>query len=808
MIRKMVIASTLFVAGVVFAVAPVSAATKSVGNFYALEGNRTITVHVVDNSEDPVANAAVSAWSENEYTSGTTDSNGEFEIAIADNNSAKWYVSVSATGYSFAFAHEIEPEDSGNKDVTVQVLMTDATIRANLVDANGTAVTLTVQEYGWVYCLSSESSEQVFSGNIQGLESSIDIDVTAGTYTCDVFVEGKGAVGGQVTVASGETKELDVTVLEYDATVNIEVNDQDGTLLTGLSSFEVFGAAVANAAGEPYHGNFIHASGTNGEASFEALDGYTYEVSIFIESSDSFGGGPGGDEDGGGDFECPEDVDCEGGDFGDFDGASFFTTTSGVTYIQDYSMVQVVADAATPQTAAFTVQEADATLEVVVLDADGQRVDEGFAMAIQGDMENAMGGGDRHGWGSFVSGAIGDDGVATLAVASDITYEVNAYTHDTFQGDVLPPRKVAVTLESGETKQVRLQLIEADWTVELNPTVDDGTELDYYFCYAYNPELGIENFAGFEGSDMALARGSDWYIGCTGYAEEQLYRSTDLIYTPGNEVDGSETVDIELSAAGEYYEATSYVVPAASTTTVTLPDGESTLTIPASSIAGEGNLTLTVGTATDYKVNDDNYPITAYDFSVVDSTGQPMSDTFNSALSLQIPYDPDTLEETYGIDDEDHLVGGGTYNESTGAWESAVSTSVDTDANTITTSLNHFSTYGILGDRALTTVEEGENDLTLPGAPRKVAAKKRTVDGAQLTWKKPAASTVTKYSVQVRKFKVKKQKNWMKFNGVKKVKKSVTELLASTKYQFRVRAYNASGWGQWSAWTAFKTKAE
>lgn len=822
MIRKILFVSTLLVAGVLFAVAPVSAATKSIDGFKAVAGERTITVHVVDTNDSPVADASVSAWSEAEYTSGTTAANGEFEIAVADNNDDKWYISVFATGYSFAFAHDVEAEESGNTDVTVEVFMTNATVRANLVDANGDAVTLTVQEYGWIYCSSTDDFGQVYSGNIQGLESSIDIAVVAGTYNCEGFVSEKGAVGGTVTVAAGGTAEIDVTVLEFEATVNVEVQDQDGNVVTGLSSFEVFASTSANPSGEDFHGNFIQATGTDGEASFEALDGYTYEVNIFIESEDSFGGpnggdgGPGGDDGGDsecpegedcsdfGDFECPEGQDCS--DFGDFGGQSYFTAGSDSSYIQSYSMVQVVADADEPQTALFTVQETDATLEVLVLNPEGDPVSEGFAMALQGDMEDAMGGGDGHGWGSFVHEAVGDDGVAELSVVSGVTYEVKAFTHETFTGEALPPRTVAVTLEEGQTKQIRMQLLEADWTVELNPTVEGDVDLEYQFCYGYSPELGIENFSGFGNNEMPVARGADWYIGCTGYANDQLYRSSDVVYTPGNESGGSEEVDIEMSAAGDFYESTSYVVPAASTATVTLPDGLGTLTIPANSVASEGNLTLTVGTATDYKYNDDNYPITAYEFAIVDSTGQPMTDTFSSNLSLQMPYDEDALAD-YGID-EDHMVGGGAYNESTGTWESAVSTSVDVDKNTITTSLNHFSTYGILGDRALSTVDEGANDMTVPGQPRAVKAKKLNAAGATLTWKKPADSTVTKYGVQLRKFKVKKQKQWTKLNKVKKVQKKVDGLLAGTKYQFRVRAYNAVGWGQWSAWTKFTTKAE
>ncbi|MBI2411177.1 MAG: fibronectin type III domain-containing protein [Candidatus Kerfeldbacteria bacterium] len=820
--------------------------TQDFGDYTLETASRYITVHVTDQDDAPAPDVSINAWSEGGYAFGSTDENGEYAFGVSADNDSLWFISTySESGYTSTFAHDVEAEADGETVVELSVQQTDAIIVATLKDADGNVVTLTNEQFGSVNCFetgsddteqtqedgggkdsSHSSGDTFFFGHINGGESSATINVVAGSYKCDAWIYGYGAKGAEVTVATDETGAIDINLIEYTATINFRYVDAKGNTLTDISSFSAYAYSMKDPEGNDYFQDGAFTQGEDGEATLQVLDGYTYQVGGWIQDhgsgsygdgkgegdSGDGGSGKGGDEDSGdgsgdGEHSGDDEYSDDEGDSGDFSEKGIYASSEGTEYIQDYEMVTVVGDEDNPQDVEVVLQIADATIKVTVLDENGDPEANAWVAAMQGDIKEKEGkdgkggkGGHKGGWGNFVGGVTNDNGVAELSVASGKTYEVFAHTKDAFSGEVLPPPRETTTPKPGETVRLTMQSRTANWTLNLITVTDTGDDLDYSFCYGYSPTLGVENFAEMDGGEgsMGLVRGDDWYIGCMGYGNDTFYRSSDTLYTPGKQSGGSDDLEVTLTQAGDYFDETSYTFSETTNTTITLPDGESTLTIPANAVGDSGNGTLTVNTATDYKVSDDNFPIDAYEFSVIDSEGNAVTE-FTSNLTLNLKYDESRLED-FGIDEED--LSGGAYSEDNNTWESPVSTIVDTDANTLTIVLDHFSTYGALGDKGLSSVN------AVPNEPRQLVAKNITSTSALLSWKKPKSSTVKKYQVQVRKLKVKKQKQWDKFKNVKKLKKKAGGLLPGTAYQFRVRACNNTGCSAYTAWKKFTTVAE
>ncbi len=764
---------------------------QALGTFQMVAVDRYVKITVVDQNGAPVAGVTVNAWGQSySWAYGTTDVNGEYSFAWNE-DTVSFGVYASDGMYTSTYEYDVPVATTGETPITVEVEATDATIVANLVDSDGNPFVLGDYDYASVYCStvtensaetspSGEShSGSFFEGYLTSGYSSTTIGVVAGSYTCGAWVMGYGVRidTPDVTVASGESAAITVTLIAYDALINVEYVDTDGNVITDITSFMVYGSSTTDPDGNPYYNDYVWGTGENGQATIEALGGYTYEIGSWFDSGSA-------------------------SDYGDYEG--MYITSTGATYIQSYEMHTVTANAAEPQTVQITLQKADATLDVTVLDVNGDPVSYGWVSAMEGTFGDAEGT-EGHGWSNFVGGMTDGDGLASLAVVSGVKYTVYAWTHNAFDGSVLPPAHQTVVLSSGETQSITMQEQATDWTLNIAAENETDTaaafdSYDYTYCYGYSPELGVENFAEIQSGSgtMGLVRGGDWYIGCMGYADNTFYRSVDTLYTPGDEEGGSGDVTITLQNAGEFYDETSYTASGTSASTITLPDGESTITIPANTITDSGNYTLTVSTATGYSVNDNNFPVEAFNFSVLDSSGSEVTD-FASNLTLKLAYDEEMLAQ-WGVD-EATLVGG-AYGDNNN-WESPVATSLDAENNQVIITLNHFSSYAVLGDRGVSVEEE-----TAPGKPRDVTAKKIKRHSVIIDWKKPAGDTeVTKYKVQVRKFKVTKRSKYRKFNNVTVTQRKVKELKADTRYQYRVRACNDTGCSSWTKWKKFTTKA-
>lgn len=727
------------------------------------QASRYITVTVVDQDGVLVEGINVYAWTAaGGYAYGLTDSAGQYSFAVAEADDSIWSVGAYSTDSTFssAYAYDLAVTSTGETAVDLAVIRPDAFVNLNLVDAAAAAIVLGETAYGSVYCYDvNASAERYFYNSILPGQSSAQIGVLGGyTYTCNAWLENYGSASVEVTLASGETTSANIVLLEHDAAVTFRYVDAAGDVITGLTALYAYASSMTNAAGEEYYGDYAYGSDNgSGEVDLQVANGITYSLGGWFEQSAA---------------------------------AGIAVAANGTRYIQSYEQLTVTGDNTTEQVIEQTLQEADATIAVTVLTADGDAETSAWVSAVEETNDHSS-------WGTYLGGMTDHNGEVELAAASGKTYRVYAYPTSAYTADSgsLAPTSQLVTLAPDETATITMQSVAADWTVAIEASYDDASSdtNGYTYCYAYSNDLAIDTYVGLENNsgNMQLVSGNDWNIGCMGYQNDLFYRSDDLTYSAGSVVAFDDTLEIELSEFGDYYSAQTYSFSATTATTLTLPDGVSTLVVPANAIDTTGTVSITVETATDYSVNDGAYPVFAYQFTALNSSGAVVTE-FSSNLTLNLAYDEDKLAEL-GIAEDDLL--GASFDSDTNAWGAPVSTSIDTENNLIQIVLSHFSTYGAIGDRSIAASQ--------PGKPKHLVVNQITKHRAVADWRKGTGKTKT-YRVQVRTFG--KPKSAVLHRGIHKSRKLLKSLLADTHYQVRVRACNTQGCSGYTGWKRFTTR--
>ncbi|MBI4407385.1 MAG: hypothetical protein HY565_02690 [Candidatus Kerfeldbacteria bacterium] len=728
------------------------------------QASRYITVTVVDQDGTLVEGIYVYAWTaDGGYAYGSTDSAGQYSFAVDEADDSTWSVGAYSTDSTFSSAYEYDfpVTSTGQTAIDLAVIRPDAFIAVNLVDSAGAAITLGETAYGSVYCYDmNASAERYFYNSILPGQSSATVGVLSGyTYTCNAWLQDYGSASIEVTPVSGATASADIVMLAHDADVTFRYVDAAGNVITGLTSMYAYASSLTDAAGAEYYGDYAYGSDedNDGEIDLSVADDITYSL---------------------------------GGWFDQGSTAGIAVAADGTSYIQSYEQLTVTGDNTTTQVIEQTLQEADATIVVTVLTADGDAETSAWVSAVEETN-------DHTNWGTYLGGMTDHTGEVELAASSGKTYRVYAYPTSAYTegSGSLAPTSQLVTLAPDETATITMQSVEADWTVAIDASYDDDSSDDngYTYCYAYNSDLAIDTYVSLvnNSGQMQLVSGNDWSVGCMGYQNDTFYRSNDVTYSAGSVAAVDDTLEVELSAFSDYYSAQTYSFSATAATTLTLPDGVSTLVVPANAIDTTGTVSVTVETATDYSVNDNSYPVFAYQFTALNSSGEVVTE-FSSNLTLNLAYDEDKLAEL-GMSEDDLL--GASFDSDTNAWGAPVSTSIDTENNLIQIVLSHFSTYGAIGDRSIAASK--------PGIPKHLVVNQITKHRAVADWRKGSGSAKT-YRLQVRKFG--KPKSVVLYRGIHKTRKLLKGLVADTRYQVRVRGCNAQGCSGYTDWKRFTTK--
>lgn len=123
--------------------------------------------------------------------------------------------------------------------------------------------------------------------------------------------------------------------------------------------------------------------------------------------------------------------------------------------------------------------------------------------------------------------------------------------------------------------------------------------------------------------------------------------------------------------------------------------------------------------------------------------------------------------------------------------------------------LETHSYTGDTTDPVLVKFVDAAGTEVVPNRPRALRAKQRTSSGATLKWNAPKNTVPASYTVQVREFKDTTTEHWTTVADVTAKYVAVSSLEAANKYQFRVKACNASSeCSKFSKWKTFTTKPE
>lgn len=431
----------------------------------------------------------------------------------------------------------------------------------------------------------------------------------------------------------------------------------------------------------------------------------------------------------------------------------------------------------------LTVYEKDATVSGTILDADGAAVADAIVRATRTASDGTV---------LEFSALTNSAGTYTMEVVSG-EYTVTAAAED---AEDLPSGVTAKTVAADATVDTDLALQNSNATLVVTPTGVDAGDIEEGSCYAFSAEDDI--YATAEISDgaasVAITDGS-WKYGCRLTANSTKYTTV----TEGEitMVDGqTDSVSIAVTEVGTFFDPFAIQFNASAGTSFTLPDGTE-IQIPANTFDVSGSVNVTVKQLDAAVAEDDQFPIQPIELSATDSTGRVIREKFQGNVSIIFHYDEDVLG-ALGIDAD--TLTGDNFNE--GAWVTTdQGYARNSGSGTVTLTTNHFSTFGLMGQKGTAEIKSA-----VPGKARALKAKKIKSTSALLTWKQPKNSDVTKYVVQLRKFKVKKKKQWTTYKNVTKKQKKVSGLKAATKYEFRVKACDGDVCGTYTKWTKFKTK--
>jgi hypothetical protein len=365
------------------------------------------------------------------------------------------------------------------------------------------------------------------------------------------------------------------------------------------------------------------------------------------------------------------------------------------------------------------------------------------------------------------------------------------------EGANLPSGDGVVKLSDGETVDHDIQLLASTATLKITPATASATAVtaltvDAGSCYAYNA-AGVyvtDEIDSATGKASLPVQAGDWSYGCRVVSDDKL-RVTAVDETITIKKGATESAQAPVTAADDNFTDTVVQFSATSDSSFTLPDGTE-IFVPANALDTSGNVTITASMATNIPNEDDVAAGPAVELTARDSNNRKITGSFNGDVTIKFQYSKALLEK-YGLTEAD-MAGGYSYSDGALVVTDQGYT-IDKDNNTVTVTTDHFSTFTLAGVKA-----------AAPSQPKNLKAKQLTSSSAKLTWKAPSTGEVTKYKVQVRKHGVKKLAKWTTYKKVTKTSKAVEQLVAATRYQFRVAACHGTECSDYTDWKAFKTE--
>ncbi|MBI4407930.1 MAG: hypothetical protein HY565_05535 [Candidatus Kerfeldbacteria bacterium] len=723
-------------------------------DFTVEELTSTIQFTVVSTSGEALEDVNVNAWTEGHWSGDQTDATGSGTVYV---QSDTWYdVGVWHDTYLAAEPNQrVQVAANESAAVSFTMQLPNATIAATILDSDGNVAE---SLNGWFDCNTADYSSHFGTDLDNGtIELGVIVDEDTGEFDgqCSAWFpdEETGAVTPQdVTVAEGETATLEFTLLPLDATIKAIVkNFATGKKIEADQSINV---NLWNEADDMGH--------------WTRLDENPVEIAVV--SDKSYSGG---------------------------------IWSENQRYIPLWSMnsESINVKSGETETMVLNVLEQDGSLHVTAKDSNGDPIQHGWAWC--GNWEEVDFALDTVSTNTVInSGSEIRNGQADISLVAGHSYRcgVGAGEDAVEAGQISPPEQaVEFTSKNTPLDGLNFKFTEADAT--LVGSIDQSADFDSAWCWAWS-EGGSSWTEVDPGEEFRLnlsTENGDWEAGCDGVADDNWYfTEKPYEFTPDK---GKNSHDFSLTkmSAWKVYEAVSETFDVTENKVITYGDG-TRLTIPAGTLATEGNVTVR-GTPETNIVRTDDHPLTIpIDWEALDSDGNLIETFPGGNVTIEIPYTDEALTE-WGIE-EDSLVGK-YWDDLSGTWKQPDNVSIDKDSNVITITTDHFTQYGATYNARVSSTRKPK----MPSVTVKSTGK-HNVKLALRT--KKISPKSTRFVVQVRKVGASKAKwDTTKLTNAKKkarLVRSIQKLKRNTNYEVRSKACNSAGCSQTSAWESFKTE--
>ncbi|MCB0330843.1 MAG: hypothetical protein KDD70_14320, partial [Bdellovibrionales bacterium] len=311
-------------------------------------------------------------------------------------------------------------------------------------------------------------------------------------------------------------------------------------------------------------------------------------------------------------------------------GGAFRDPASGAVYFVDtrFTTVDVprLGSGESTQTVSLLALKATAKIEVTIFDTDNSDTVDGFvAISSDAGTENSI----TVDFSTLVASGqsiivpVLEGRTYTIEAGSTVTEGSTVQTlRDTPQTVVIPDDSTATYIVNFTEKEPNYTL-----TVSLSAIDDEGDEIDtddfgFKSCFAYNARGEHSYSQEASGSAISLPlyvlkkkKSEPWIVGC--FAVESTDGDDSRKYFGEVQYDTekrktSGTLNLTIQDSGIAYGEVSESVTVDDSNTLSFPDGQTTLDIPANALGDSGDATVAIKSATGFRSDINSFPLTTW----------------------------------------------------------------------------------------------------------------------------------------------------------------------------------------------------
>lgn len=501
-----------------------------------------------------------------------------------------------------------------------------------------------------------------FATLINAGDTSATLGVRAGRYRCSVWLPEYGASDFIITTTSGATSEASTRIYPQSTAVNVSVvHKETGQLVESIPLRISAYIRNDNSANDRLR-HWQEVATNNGTAILNLIANQEYDLDVRLDDS----------------------LDPDS------------TATSRALVLSNDLIRLKTGSSGTSQSVTIEAYETTTFIEVSLLYPDGTRVDRGWAEISTVPSSES----EEPDW----SGERIRKGSAKIAAIAGKSYKVNGYPALYGKTEWITKKSALVTPVSGETNKVVLTLAKPDYELKVDMEIK-GTppsSTPSVFCYLFDGS-GRQSFSEADANLHAvlpLVLSSDTQtleVSCSAFYpdtenENGLSFWGSASYVPSPQT-SSGTVKIDLNEYGRFYDQEAYTFDAAYGATFTLPDGTTSIEIPANAVANSGTATMYVGSPTGYSFDKENFPLCGFEIKFqVD--GKIVSD-MSLPVTLRFQIDDVQLAKFGGSIDK---LKAGSFDDGSRIWKEDAIYSYDASTKVLSVKVTHFTVWGLLVD--------------------------------------------------------------------------------------------------------------